>query len=43
MKRVVVVSAVLVTLIAGLAVAMHHETDALIELDKEWGSAFPTA
>ncbi|MCH7665301.1 MAG: nuclear transport factor 2 family protein [Acidobacteria bacterium] len=39
MKRVVVVSAVLVTLIAGLAVAMHHETDALIELDKEWGSA----
>jgi len=39
MNRKVVISAVLVTLLAGLAVAMHHETDALIELDKEWGAA----
>ncbi len=39
MNRAVVISAVLVTLIAGLAVAMHHETDALIKLDKEWGAA----
>ena len=39
MNRAVVFSAVFVTLIAGLAVAMHHETDALIKLDKEWGAA----
>ena len=39
MNRAVVISAVLLTLLAGLAVAMHHETDALIKLDKEWGAA----
>ncbi len=39
MNRAVVISAVLMTLLAGLAVAMHHETDALIKLDKEWGAA----
>lgn len=39
MNRAIVVSTVLVTLIAGLAVAMHHESDALIKLDKEWGAA----
>ena len=39
MNRAVVISAVLLTLLAGLAVAMHHETDVLIKLDKEWGVA----
>ncbi len=39
MNRAVVVSAVSLTLVVGLAVAMQHETDALIKLDKEWGAA----
>ncbi len=39
MSRAVVLSAMVVTLLAGLAVAMQHGTDALIQLDKEWGAA----
>jgi hypothetical protein len=41
MRRAVIISAVAVCLLAGLAVAAHHETEALIELDKEWGAAAP--
>lgn len=39
MKRTLILSAVLVTLVAGFAVAMQHETDALIALDEQWGAA----
>ncbi len=39
MNRAIVVSTVLVSLLAGLAVAMQDEEDALITLDKEWGAA----
>ena len=29
----------MIALVAGIAIAMSHETDALIALDKEWGAA----
>jgi Domain of unknown function (DUF4440) len=39
MRRAIVVGAVFVTLVAGLAVAMSEDSEALIELDKQWGAA----
>lgn len=39
MNRTVFIGAVAVALVAGLAIGMHHETEALVELDKEWGAA----
>jgi hypothetical protein len=39
MKRTIAIGSVVLALVAGLAFAMSHETDALIELDKEWGAA----
>jgi hypothetical protein len=39
MNRIMVISGVVLTLLAGMAVAMHHETETLIQLDKEWGAA----
>jgi hypothetical protein len=30
---------IVLALVAGIAIAMHHENDALIALDKEWGAA----
>jgi len=40
MRTRLIVSCILcVALLAAVAYAAHHETDALIELDKKWGSA----
>ena len=39
MNRVMVISFMVLTLLAGMAVAMDPETEALIQLDKEWGAA----
>ncbi len=39
MKKTIVLATVAVTVVAGFAIAMHHETDALVELDKQWGAA----
>ena len=39
MKRTILMGTVALALVAGIAIAMHHENDALIELDKEWGAA----
>ncbi|MGB6334093.1 MAG: nuclear transport factor 2 family protein [Thermoanaerobaculia bacterium] len=39
MNRTIVIGTVALALVAGIAIAMHHENDALIALDKEWGAA----
>jgi hypothetical protein len=39
MNRAVVIGTVLVVLVAGIAIAAHHEKDQLVALDKEWGAA----
>jgi sucrose-6-phosphate hydrolase SacC (GH32 family) len=39
MNRAVVIGTVLVVLVAGIAIAAHHEKDQLVALDKEWGEA----
>jgi hypothetical protein len=39
MNRTIVMGTIVLALVAGIAIAMHHENDALIALDKEWGAA----
>jgi len=39
MNRTIAIGTVVLALVAGIAIAMSHDTDALIELDKEWGAA----
>jgi hypothetical protein len=39
MNRAAVIGTVLVVLVAGIAIAAHHEKDQLVALDKEWGEA----
>ena len=39
MHRTIVIGSIVLALVAGIAIAMHHENDALIALDKERGAA----
>ena len=39
MNRAVVTGFILVVSVAAVAIAMHHEKDELVALDKEWGEA----
>lgn len=39
MNRTIVLCSVLLILVTGIAIAMHHEKDELVKLDKEWGAA----
>ncbi len=39
MKRIAIMTVLVVGIVAAIAVAAHHEGEALIALDKEWGAA----
>ena len=39
MKRIAMMTVLVVAIMAAIAVASHHEGEALIALDKEWGAA----
>ncbi len=39
MKRIGIMTVLVLAIVAAIAVASHHEGEALIALDKEWGAA----
>jgi len=39
MKRIAIMTVLVVAIMAAIVVASHHEGEALIALDKEWGAA----